>query len=67
MQHIRNWYVAPLEDLLPGVSHDVELRFFHDTTQLPKLFQLSAVTNGRWVVDTDWLEWTFLPEPAVAR
>ncbi|MDR1855162.1 MAG: DUF4390 domain-containing protein [Azoarcus sp.] len=67
MQHIRNWFVASASDLVPGVSHDVELRFFHDTTQLPKLFQLSAVTNGRWTVDTDWLEWTFLPQPVTPR
>ncbi|MDR2031968.1 MAG: DUF4390 domain-containing protein [Azoarcus sp.] len=61
MQHIRNWRVAPAGVLTAGVSHEAALRFRHDTKQLPKPFQLSAVANGEWNVDTGWVEWTFLP------
>ena len=67
MQRLRNWHVAPAAAFLPGVRHEAELRFFHDTSQLPKLFQLSAVANGNWEVDTDWLEWIFLPGAAVSQ
>jgi hypothetical protein len=66
MQHIRHWFVAPAEAFISGVRHEVELRFFHDTSQLPKLFQLSAIANGSWEVNTGWMEWTFLPGPAAA-
>ncbi|MDR0703143.1 MAG: DUF4390 domain-containing protein [Azoarcus sp.] len=61
MQHIRHWYVTSAETFTPGVRHEAELRFFHDTSQLPKLFQLSVVTNGSWEVNTGWMEWVFLP------
>jgi hypothetical protein len=67
MQRIRYWYVAPAEAFVSGVRHEAELRFFHDTSQLPKLFQLSAVTNGSWEVNTGWKEWTFLPGGGAPR
>ncbi|MDR1063219.1 MAG: DUF4390 domain-containing protein [Azoarcus sp.] len=67
MQHIRHWYVAPAEALTPGIRHESELRFFHDTSQLPKLFQLSAVANGSWEVNTGWIEWSFTPGAAASQ
>jgi len=67
MQRVRNWHIAPAKTLTKGVSYTVELRFRHDTAQLPKPFQLSAVTSGEWKIDTGWLEWVFLPEMATAR
>ncbi|MDR2364892.1 MAG: DUF4390 domain-containing protein [Zoogloeaceae bacterium] len=67
MQHIRHWHVASAETFTPGVQYEAELRFFHDTSQLPKLFQLSAVTNGSWEIDTGWMEWVFLPAAATPQ
>ena len=35
-----------------------------DVTQLPKPFQLSALTNREWTLDSDWKKFPFRPEPA---
>lgn len=67
MQRIRNWQVAGLEDLTPGVSHEASLRFRLDTAQLPKPFQVTAIASREWNVGTDWLRWTFLPGAATSR
>ena len=67
MRRIRNLYVAPANAFGDKTSYDVELRFLHDTAQLPKLFQLSAIANGAWGVDTGWLEWKFMPEAAASE
>lgn len=66
MQRIRNWQIAGRE-LQPGVSHQVALRFRHDTAQLPKPFQVTAIASRDWNVGTDWLTWTFLPGAATSQ
>jgi hypothetical protein len=67
MRRIRNLYIAPANAFDDKTPYDVELRFLHDTAQLPKLFQLSAMANGEWGVDTGWLEWKFIPETAASE
>jgi Domain of unknown function (DUF4390) len=61
MLRIRNWQVATSDELKPGVSHQVALRFRLDTTQLPKPFQVTAIGSRDWDLGTEWLRWTFLP------
>ena len=61
MQRIRNWQVTTGNELEPGISHEVSLRFRHDTAQLPKPFQVTAIGSRDWNVGTDWVHWTFLP------
>ena len=67
MQRIRNWHVTDRDTLEPGVSYDVALRFRHDTAQLPKPFQVTAIASRDWTVGTDWQRWTFLPGAAASR
>lgn len=67
MQRIRNWQIAGPDELTPGVSHEVSLRFRLDTAQLPKPFQVTAIGSRDWNVGTDWLRWTFLPGAASYR
>ncbi|ANQ87143.1 DUF4390 domain-containing protein [Azoarcus olearius] len=67
MQRIRNWQIAGNEDLRPGVSHEVSLRFRLDTAQLPKPFQVTAIGSRDWNLGTDWQRWTFLPGAAASR
>jgi hypothetical protein len=62
MQHIRNLYVAPSDALSNKDRYEVTLRFFHNTALLPKPFQLSALANGKWDLDTGWTTWSFAPE-----
>jgi hypothetical protein len=58
---VRNWLVAETEVIQAGVSHEVSLRFRLDTSQLPKPFQVTAIGSSDWNVETDWMNWTFLP------
>jgi hypothetical protein len=67
MQRIRNLHVAPARALSAGISHEASLRYRHDTSQLPKPFQLSAAATDDWDINTGWLRWTFLPGTAVSR
>lgn len=67
MLRIRNWQVAAAEELTPGVSHQVALRFQLDTTQLPKPFQVTAIGSRDWDLGTDWMRWTFLPGTPASR
>ncbi|MDO9600140.1 MAG: DUF4390 domain-containing protein [Azoarcus sp.] len=67
MQRIRNWQLTNKDELKPGVSHEVALRFRHDTAQLPKPFQVTAIGSRDWNVGTDWIRWTFLPGAATSR
>lgn len=67
MQRIRNWQLTDKDGLSPGVSHEVALRFRHDTAQLPKPFQVTAIGSRDWNVGTDWMRWTFLPGAATSQ
>lgn len=67
MQRIRNWQVTTGDELIPGESHQVALRFRHDTAQLPKPFQVTALGSRDWSVGTDWVRWTFLPGAVTSK
>lgn len=60
MVRIRNWQIAPADRLQAGVSYNAALRFLHDTSQLPKPFQVTAIGSRDWNLATDWMRWTFL-------
>ncbi len=60
MQRVRNWHIVELDELEPGVSYNAALRMRHDTSRLPRPFQVTAIGNRDWSVGTDWLRWTFL-------
>jgi hypothetical protein len=64
MRRIRNLYVAPSDRFDANDKYEATLRFFHDTTLLPKPFQLSALANSRWGLDTGWTKWLFTSEMA---
>lgn len=60
MQRVRNWHIVELDELEAGVSYNAALRMRHDTSRLPRPFQVTAIGNRDWHVGTDWLRWTFL-------
>lgn len=60
MSRIRNWVVAAPDALQSGVSYNAALRFRHDTSMLPKPFQVTAIGSRDWNLATDWMTWTFL-------
>jgi len=64
MERIRNLYVAPPGTFNTNDKYEVTLRFFHNTALLPKPFQLSALSNGKWDLGTGWIKWLFTSEMA---
>lgn len=59
MQRIRNWRVADFSTLTPGNTYRASLRLIHDTSMLPRPFQVTAIGSSEWALDTDWMQWTF--------
>ena len=51
---VRNWAVVDRECLRPGESYVASVRMWLDSAQLPKPFQISALTNREWVLASDW-------------
>lgn len=64
MERVRNLHVAHYGTFDPDDKYEVTLRFFHNTALLPKPFQLSALTNGKWDLGTGWKKWIFTSEMA---
>ena len=64
LSRIRNWAVIERERLASGESFEAALRFRLDMTQLPKPFQLEALSNRDWVLGSDWKRWAFVVSPS---
>lgn len=62
MSRLRGWRVMPRDRVRPGTSYDGWLRLRLDTNQLPKPFQLSALTNRDWNPQSEWKRFAFAPE-----
>jgi hypothetical protein len=43
------------------VRYEAAVRLRLDTTQLPKPFQISALTSRDWSLQSDWVRWSFTP------
>ena len=51
---IRGWPVIERDRLQVGEAYVASLRMRLDTTQLPKPFQISALTEREWSVTSVW-------------
>ena len=68
MSLIRGWRVMEVADLKAGATYEAQLRLRLDTTQLPKPFQITALTNRDWNLQTEWKRFPFIAEtPKTAR
>jgi len=77
LSSIHRWQITD-HPLPPGEKLDARLRLHLDTTQLPKLFQVSAsfgstAKKNGWLLDSGWQVWKFTvpaasvpPEPEAA-
>lgn len=68
LSHLRTWQVGERESLTPGESFEAAFRIRLDTSQLPKPFQLEALSNRDWVLSSEWKRWVFVvpaPTPAL--
>jgi hypothetical protein len=53
--------IARAADLVAGARYEAAMRMKLDVNQLPKPFQLNALTSHEWQLASDWHRWTFVP------
>jgi len=63
---IRDWAVVERDRLRPDEGYVASVRLRLDTAQLPKPFQVSALTNREWTLASEWTRVTFTAGPAGA-
>jgi hypothetical protein len=54
LRRIRGWKVLERGTLRPDEDYRAQLRMRLDTSQLPKPFQINALTNRDWTLASDW-------------
>ena len=58
---VRHWRFADAAQFRAGEKYRANVRLRLDLAQLPKPFQLNAITNREWALTSDWLETAFAP------
>lgn len=59
MTRIRDWRVFDRSAVTPGETYQAALRMRLDTGELPKPFQLDAMTSREWNLDSGWHRFDF--------
>lgn len=62
MSSVRAWKIMDLDKPRPGVNYDAYVRMRLDLAQLPKPFQITALTNRDWNLYAEWKRFNFSPE-----
>jgi len=60
---VRDWTVIERERVKPGQNYVASVRMRLDSGQLPKPFQVSALTNREWALASDWKRLTVNSSP----
>ena len=61
MSRLRNWQVLEKGEAKTGQAYQAGLRMRLDLTQMPKTFQVGALSNKDWDLSSNWLYWPFVP------
>jgi hypothetical protein len=66
---VRSWVVLERDQVVPDRTYQAGVRMRLDTSQLPKPFQINAITNREWVLSSEWTRFTVTPSalPASQR
>ena len=64
---LQGWPVVDAGLLRPGGSYVASLRLRLDVTQLPKPFQLSAMSNRDWTLESEWQQWGFTAQDGAVK
>ncbi len=56
LKSVRNWKVTEKSVLGAREDYDAQVRMRLDVTQLPKPFQVNAITSREWTLASDWRE-----------
>ncbi len=59
LSRVRSWQVLERAELTTGTEYQAGLRMRLDVTQLPKPFQVNALTSREWNLASDWRRWPF--------
>jgi len=62
LKSVRNWRVADKSVLSAREEYDAQVRMRLDVNQLPKPFQVNAITSREWTLASDWREVPVTPE-----
>jgi hypothetical protein len=62
LKSVRNWKVADRWILSPREDYVAQVRMRLDVSQLPKPFQVNAITSREWSLASDWREVQVTPE-----
>ena len=54
LRRVRSWHVADRTLIRPDDDYTAQVRMRLDTSQLPKPFQINALTNRDWTLASDW-------------
>jgi len=54
LRRVRGWRVADRTLIKPDDDYTAQVRMRLDTSQLPKPFQVNALTNRDWTLASDW-------------
>ena len=66
LRRLRNWTVAERSALQPDGTYQASLRMRLDTSQLPRPFQLTALTSRDIVLESPWLRFDYRVPAATA-
>lgn len=69
LSRLHNWTVVDAGDksVRPGETYQAALRLRLDLTQLPRPFQIGALGNRDWNIDSDWKRWQVTLPPATTE
>jgi hypothetical protein len=56
LKSVRNWQVLDKSLLSPRDDYEAQVRMRLDVSQLPKPFQVNAITSREWSLASDWRE-----------
>ncbi len=59
LARVRSWLIPPVSNFKTGETYSGALRMRLDLSQLPKPFQVDALTSRDWNLSSDWKRWSF--------
>lgn len=68
LSRLRDWRVLDADQVQSGQSYQGQVRLRLDTSQLPKPFQITGLTNRDWNPQAEWKRFVFtVPTPKSAQ
>ncbi|MFB0935922.1 MAG: DUF4390 domain-containing protein [Propionivibrio sp.] len=66
LARMRHWQVIEKGEIRADETYQAGVRLRLDPSQMPKTFQVSALSNRDWTQSSEWLLWNFSPSGAVS-